>query len=212
MAIFKNAKIGKHEDVVVIEFGTGDIGVSNGHSNEDEAVKTLVLYQDVPKSVEEYNKEMPVPDGNSDGLDNLAVLLKFNRPESIDVVIDRLQRCREELTGKAITRVKPIDEKEMLEMMHEMCIESLDPDNFRHWESVKEGLESVRKDLRTNANGSGFTDSESELLVTAGVPVERHEELYPHVLGFRKWQGGSMTQSINTITRSLNSFSKFTTN
>lgn len=97
MPVIKNAKIGKHQDVTVVEFGTGDIAISNGHESENPSIKTLTLSQDVQKPVKEYNDEMDIPGGNSDGLDVLGVLLKFTRVESVDVLIDRLNRVKNDL-------------------------------------------------------------------------------------------------------------------
>ena len=94
MAIFKNAKIGKHKDVTVIEFGTGDIAISNGHDRDNPSIKTLSLSQDVSKPVEEYNDELDIEGGNSDGLNGLGGLFAFTRIESIDVLIGLLNRVK----------------------------------------------------------------------------------------------------------------------
>ena len=96
MPIYKNATIGKHKDATVVEFGTGDIAVSSGYDKDKPEIKTLGLSQDKPKPVEEYNKDMKIPGGNSDGLENI-VILKFSRIESVDVVIERLNRVRKDL-------------------------------------------------------------------------------------------------------------------
>ena len=39
-------------------------------------------------------------------------------------------------------------EKEVLEQMHLMCIESLSPENFTNWERIKRSLMKDRKNLR----------------------------------------------------------------
>ena len=66
---------------------------------KNPSVKTLTLSQDAPRPVEEYNNEMDIKGGNSDGLNSLGVLLKFTRVESIDVLIDRLNRVKNDLKG-----------------------------------------------------------------------------------------------------------------
>lgn len=39
-------------------------------------------------------------------------------------------------------------EKEIVEATHNMCIQSLSPDEFEKWESVKYWLEQVREKLK----------------------------------------------------------------
>ena len=39
-------------------------------------------------------------------------------------------------------------EKQALNFVDEMCIESLDPDTFAKWEAVKRGLKQVRRMLK----------------------------------------------------------------
>lgn len=39
-------------------------------------------------------------------------------------------------------------EKEVLEQMHLMCIESLSPENFSNWERIKRSLMKDRKNLK----------------------------------------------------------------
>lgn len=95
MSVFRKAKIGKHDDVTVVEFGTGDVAISNGYDDENPKVKTLALSQSNPKPVEEYNNDMDIPGGNSDGLGDLFVLMKFARVESVDVLIKRLEMIKE---------------------------------------------------------------------------------------------------------------------
>lgn len=41
-----------------------------------------------------------------------------------------------------------LSEKQIIETINEMCIKSLDPDNFKNWENVRKGLELVRKNLK----------------------------------------------------------------
>lgn len=96
MPIYKNATVGKHKDATVVEFGTGDIAISSGHEAENPSVKTLGLSQDKPKPVEEWTKDMDIPGGNSDGLEDI-VILKFDKIESVDVLIERLNRVRKDL-------------------------------------------------------------------------------------------------------------------
>lgn len=96
MPIIKGKQFGKNKNVTHLKFGTGDISVSHGRDADDENIKVVVFGQDTPKPVEEYNNIIPVEGGNSDGLEDIVVM-SFTRPESIDVVIDRLQQAKEEL-------------------------------------------------------------------------------------------------------------------
>lgn len=38
-------------------------------------------------------------------------------------------------------------EKEVIDQMQSMCEQSLDPEQFQHWEQIKKTLKSVRKNL-----------------------------------------------------------------
>lgn len=96
MPIKKNVKIGRHENVTIIEFGTGDIAVSNGRSGEDEKVKVVSFGQHTPKPVEDYQKDIPNPTGDTDGIDD-PVIFYFSRPESVDTVIRALEKVKQEL-------------------------------------------------------------------------------------------------------------------
>lgn len=99
MPILKNQKVGKHENVTVIRFGFGDVEVSSGYCGDDDSIAVVAFGQGIEKPVEEYTNEIPVEGNNADGLVD-PVLLRFSRIESIDIVMDRLQRAKEYLIDK----------------------------------------------------------------------------------------------------------------
>lgn len=96
MPIFKNVKKGEHDNITIVQFGTGDIEISNGFEQDNPEIKVLALGQSKPRPIEAYNDEVPTKDGTTDGLDN-PVLLQFSNTESIDVIIDRLNRIKKDL-------------------------------------------------------------------------------------------------------------------
>jgi hypothetical protein len=97
MPILKNEKHGRHENATILQFGTGDIAVSNGYTQEDPKVKVVAFGQDKEKEVSEWDKTMPCAD--TDDLENL-VIMTFTRPESIDIIMDRLIKAKAELLNE----------------------------------------------------------------------------------------------------------------
>jgi hypothetical protein len=90
--IYKNKNYGKVEDVTILEFGQGDIlcvpGVGEKH--------TSVLFK--THEPHEIGKEHTVgPDSDQFKPD---VVMTFNNPGSIDVVIEMLQKAKKDLLTK----------------------------------------------------------------------------------------------------------------
>ena len=78
----------KHENVLMLTFGTGDILFTK--AKEDDGAKEDMLFfsQDVPKAVgdetDEYKRK------SSDELPNVKMIMKFQNPESVAAVIHSL--------------------------------------------------------------------------------------------------------------------------
>lgn len=94
MPIEKNLKVGIHEDVTVIRFGTGDILISEGYE-PDTNYKVLTFGQDVPKPKEDWHKDVPIG-GDTDGLKS-PVILYFDNIDSVDTVIRALKKIKNNL-------------------------------------------------------------------------------------------------------------------
>jgi hypothetical protein len=76
-----------------IHFGTGDIKVSSGWLKDDRSVGVLVLRQhDEPKPIGHLEDHFPhdeVEEGQA------PVRMTFNKVESVDVLIERLEKVKE---------------------------------------------------------------------------------------------------------------------
>lgn len=91
MPINKKAKVGKKQ-ITAVEFGTGDINVWVCNHG-------IALQQSNPKEINLTVIDPNVTLGHS-GLEALVgdvVYLKFNKIESVDVVIDQLNELRKNL-------------------------------------------------------------------------------------------------------------------
>lgn len=82
-----------------ITFGTGDIKISTSYERENNYLDMVILSQDVPKPVEEWEKKQ-VSSTTDDIDESKAVILKFNKVKSIDMLIESLQEVRESMLSK----------------------------------------------------------------------------------------------------------------
>lgn len=95
MGIKKNVTVGKHTDVTLLTFGTGDILVSSGRYKENN-IKVLTFAQDVEKPIEDWNPPDDDIEHSTDEYENIVVL-EFDKVESVDVIIRKLWKVREAL-------------------------------------------------------------------------------------------------------------------
>lgn len=95
MAIFRNVKIGKHENVTVLEFGNGDIDVIEGHIKGKPHIATLDFQKN--NGTKEIGDKENLNGRSSDECEDLPVLMKFDNPKSIDVIICQLKKCKKRL-------------------------------------------------------------------------------------------------------------------
>lgn len=79
-----------------ITFGTGDIKISTSHERENNYLDMVILSQDVPKPVDQWEKRQS--NNTTDNIDETkAIILKFNKVKSIDMLIETLQEVRESM-------------------------------------------------------------------------------------------------------------------
>jgi hypothetical protein len=79
-----------------IHFGVGDIKISSGWMNEDKSVGVLVLRQQEPKPIGYLEEHLPheeVEEGEA------PVRMRFDKVESIDVLIERLEKVKEYMSA-----------------------------------------------------------------------------------------------------------------
>lgn len=79
-----------------IIFGTGDIKISTSHERENNYLDMVILSQDVPKPVEEWEKKQ-VNKTTDDIDDTKAIILKFSKVKSIDMLIEALEEVRDSM-------------------------------------------------------------------------------------------------------------------
>jgi hypothetical protein len=91
MAINKNVRVGRHTNVTTIQFGTGDILISQGYE-PDSKNKVLTFGQHVKKPQEYWHKDVPTG-GDTDGLEN-PVIFYFDNVDSVDTVIRALEKIK----------------------------------------------------------------------------------------------------------------------
>jgi hypothetical protein len=79
-----------------VHFGTGDVKISSGWLKDDMSVGVLILRQhDEPKGIGYLEEHLP-PEEIEVG--QAPVRMIFNKVESIDVLIERLEKVKEHMT------------------------------------------------------------------------------------------------------------------
>lgn len=96
---------GNHENVPVVEFGTGDIALCNCYPKDQELYGNkypeLWMSQHEAKPLEEWDNPNYVAGESSDNLRKENVILRFTRPESIDQVIKSLLELKDSFSQMA---------------------------------------------------------------------------------------------------------------
>lgn len=90
--ISKNIKIGSHEDVTFVEFGSGDILIV-GMDWDKENAHGILFSQDHPKDQEEWNS-VPTPVTSIEEAKS-PVILRFNNVDSVNQLILSLIEVRD---------------------------------------------------------------------------------------------------------------------
>ena len=76
-----------YEKEVYLEFGTGDICIASGYVESEQGVGFVTFCNQEPR---EIGKIGDVKLGEEYDIDDFPVVMKFNKKESIDVVIKAL--------------------------------------------------------------------------------------------------------------------------
>jgi hypothetical protein len=88
-----------HKDVVFMEFGTGDIMFTKGRPEGSECDDRLLFSnQNPPRQIGDETSEHVGK--SSDDLDNVKVVMIFNKPESITALIHSLIELQKSIFKK----------------------------------------------------------------------------------------------------------------
>ena len=92
--IYKNSKVGKIEGVTLCKFGKGDIDVSTAKYEDG----TQIMYlRNLPEPIEPIGSDLVESYGKSTDELGVDVVFEFDKPQSIQVVIDALQRMKDRM-------------------------------------------------------------------------------------------------------------------
>lgn len=93
--ITKNAKFGKKDDVMLVEFGNGTVHMFNSIIKEDN--QAAILFTDgKPMPLGKMGKD-DYPDAKHSDDINLKLVIKFKNIASVDVLIDQLKDIKKVL-------------------------------------------------------------------------------------------------------------------
>lgn len=94
MPITKEFKLGIHENVTLVEFGTGDIGVTTAKW-ETGQFNAIALGEQI---VRPFGHVKTYEEGtNSDSIEKISVVLVFQSPESVNVLLRALAEIQKNL-------------------------------------------------------------------------------------------------------------------
>lgn len=85
---------------LVLHFGYGDITVANGRNAEKDYEDEICFVRQEPHAIGEENAALI---GKATDAIDCTVRLIFDKIESLDVVIEELQRLREKMTARTAT-------------------------------------------------------------------------------------------------------------
>lgn len=88
-------QFGKHEDVLFLDFGSGDILVSPGAEIDENGNHMIMLSQLEPGEIGRERADLKGK--SSDEVENVKCVLRFSHPKSISVVIGKLAEIQEAL-------------------------------------------------------------------------------------------------------------------
>lgn len=85
--------ITQENNMVILEFGIGDIGVANFHEGDNTPLENRVFFwQGKPGKIGRWCCH-EVADKAVEEM-NAKVMMIFNKPESVQIVIDSLEYCK----------------------------------------------------------------------------------------------------------------------
>lgn len=91
-------KLGRHENVLIAEFGYGDIKITKARDSEDAYESMLLFYNQYPHPIGEEDNEFEGK--TTDELAPPSLVMHFSNPESIGAVIHSLIELQKELFNK----------------------------------------------------------------------------------------------------------------
>ena len=100
MPIKFNQTVGKNTNVTIVEFGVGDILITNGFETENHNKKCMVFAQHIAKPTEEWNTDVELLDENKERTTDAfteQVIMYFSNIKSINNVIHRLEMVKADL-------------------------------------------------------------------------------------------------------------------
>lgn len=87
---------GKHENVLIMEFGTGDISFVKARRAEDEKETMLIFRnQDPPREIGETDDRLAGK--TTDEIEGVQCVMVFKKPESITALIHSLIELQKEV-------------------------------------------------------------------------------------------------------------------
>lgn len=88
-------KLGVHENVTMLEFGTGDIMFATGKEDPEKKSNMLLFWQDQPGEIARTDNKYKGK--STDETDYLKMVFKFTNPKSITSLIHSLIELQEEM-------------------------------------------------------------------------------------------------------------------
>ena len=93
-------QIGIHQ-VEVVEFGYGDIGITLSKMPDESTYNLIYLGQQSPTPIG-TKKDYKPGTTTTDDIEGIKVCLKFDKVESVDVMIRTLKNVKKSLLGKPV--------------------------------------------------------------------------------------------------------------
>lgn len=84
--MIQKTQFGAHENVLIAEFGTGDIKIVRSRFEDEKHERVLAFYNQPVHEIGEETEEWRGK--HSDELESPSLLMSFSRPESITALIE----------------------------------------------------------------------------------------------------------------------------
>ncbi len=94
--MIETKNFGKHENVVIATFGTGDVRFTRARWMDEKHERLLLFFNEqTPRKIGEVSQQDAGK--SSDDCDKPAFVMEFNKPESITALIHSLVELQKEL-------------------------------------------------------------------------------------------------------------------
>lgn len=109
--ITKNENYGVNKNVTIAKFGKGDIIVTEGYLPDDNTISCVFMRNDIEKEI-----GISHPENKGKSTDELGVdiIMFFDNPKSIDVVIEMLQKAKDRLLPELLPKSAPFNRGECI--------------------------------------------------------------------------------------------------